>query len=358
MNNERVEKKLFLSSLILFLALLLSLQIGLLAQAKKQLKQKTTDISRRPPVLLRLPDLVVYMKCPVKAYRGIPIKKILKVFVKNQGVKVANNFFVEVVLSKNATIPVQKATYSPNFSDDVLLKGGRAKISTLNPGKTISVNFNGSLRIPLDAPLGIRYLGAVVDPDKIITELKEGNNVAKCSLRILMLITGTRELHHGGITNELDIRGFGFGTSFANKIVYVGAQPTNQNHILAWSPTSISILSPITILNGGQYYLIKIKQGPLTVSNVYNHLSLRFIEYAEPSQGTAGTLVALRGIKFSATQGTKVLKIGNTIVNTIVSWSNSEIKFNVPQNTPLGTHEIYIMDQGKLVSNKINFEVI
>lgn len=359
MNNERVGKKIFVISSVLFLALLLFLQAGLLAQAKKKVKpnfkQKTTDFSKKAHALLLLPDLAVNIKCSERAYPGQPLKEILKVFVTNQGKKVAENFFVEVVSSKKTTTPVLKPDYSHINYGATLRKLGREKIMKLNLGQTISVNFGDSIRIPLDVQLVTLYLGAVVDSDKIIRESRENNNVARCRVQILMLISNVRQLQHGYPIGEMDIQGYGFGSDSTNKVVYVGTQPMAQ--MLYWGPTMVSIVPP-SGLNGGQYYPIKIKQGAQTISNVYNYLCLRYFEGADPMEGAAGTLVTLYGFKFGATQGTNVLKIGNTVVNTIVSWSSTIIKFNVPQNAPVGSHQIYIMEGLKLVSNKVYFKVL
>ena len=132
------------------------------------------------------PDLQIKIICPnpAKAYAGQSLGKSIKVWVKNVGDVPAQNFSVDLVLSKDTNIPVKFAVYSPNFSDDVLLKGGREFVKLLGPGKTIPVSLNGTNTIPSDTPPGVYYLGAVVDPGKKVKEFNEGNNTAICRLII------------------------------------------------------------------------------------------------------------------------------------------------------------------------------
>lgn len=132
------------------------------------------------------PDLQIKIICPnpAKAYAGQSLGKSIKVWVKNVGNTPAQNFSVDLVLSKDTNIPVKFAVYSPNFSDDVLLKGGREFVKFLGPKKTISVTLNGTNTIPSDTPPGNYYLGAVVDPGNKVKEFNEGNNTAICRLLI------------------------------------------------------------------------------------------------------------------------------------------------------------------------------
>jgi len=132
------------------------------------------------------PDLQIKIICPnpAKAYAGQSLGKSIKVWVRNVGDVPAQNFSVDLVLSKGTNIPVKFAVYSPNFSDDVLLKGGREFVKFLGPKKTTSVTLNGTNTIPSDTPPGVYYLGAVVDPGKKVKEFNEGNNTAICRLII------------------------------------------------------------------------------------------------------------------------------------------------------------------------------
>ncbi len=129
-------------------------------------------------------DLKVGISCPGSALAGQELGKSIKVWVKNTGNQAAGQFAVDLVLSKNPSVPIAFATYSPNFSDDVLLQGGREHVNSLNPGQRIEVTLNGNNKIPADTPPGRYFLAAVVDPGKVIPERNENNNIAFCRLFI------------------------------------------------------------------------------------------------------------------------------------------------------------------------------
>jgi len=137
------------------------------------------DIDKKP-----LPDLGAYIKCPVKAYTGQELGKSIKVYVWNKGSAAASNFSVDLVLSGDATVPVKYAVYSPNYSEDVLLQGGREFVKYISAGKTIPLTLNGNNEIPDDIPPGSYFLGVVVDSGNKVVESKETNNVALCNIKV------------------------------------------------------------------------------------------------------------------------------------------------------------------------------
>lgn len=135
-------------------------------------------------MLMAQADLQIEMTCPSSAVPGQELGKSIKVWVKNTGNKSAAQFTVDLVLSKTPAVPVKFATYSPNYSDDVLLQGGREQVPALKPRQRIEVTLNGMNKIPADTPAGVYFLGAVVDPGKSISERNERNNVAVCRLTV------------------------------------------------------------------------------------------------------------------------------------------------------------------------------
>jgi len=96
-----------------------------------------------------------------------------------------NGVVVDFILTTNPVYPVPApyAVYSANYSDNVLLKGGRENISFAGPG-VINVPLNGTNQIPIDTPPGIYYLGAVVDAGNTKVEASENNNVHFCKLTV------------------------------------------------------------------------------------------------------------------------------------------------------------------------------
>lgn len=137
------------------------------------------------------PDLKTGISGPSSAKPGEDIGAQIKLKVANigtgsaKGTQDANNqgYMVDVVLSSDPHLPVQFATFSPNFHEDVLLKGGRvSNTQTLAPGA--STLYRVGATIPADTPPGKYCLGAVVDPGKVIQESNEGNNTSCHSIKI------------------------------------------------------------------------------------------------------------------------------------------------------------------------------
>lgn len=129
-------------------------------------------------------DLTVKIQGPNKAVPGQELGKSIKVRIRNKGKVVAENFSVDLILSSNRHAPIQFAAYSPNYSDDVLLQGGREFVAKILPGQTIDVVLNGNNKIPADTPNGAYFLGAIVDAGNKIQETNERNNVAFSPIRI------------------------------------------------------------------------------------------------------------------------------------------------------------------------------
>ncbi len=133
-------------------------------------------------------DLTVKIKGPAHAVPGQELGKSIEVWVRNKGDVVAENFSVDLILSSDRNAPVNFANYSPNYSDDVLLQGGREFVAKILPGQTIAVVLNGMNKIPADTPNGSYFLGAVVDAGNKIPETNERNNVAFSPIKIGKLI--------------------------------------------------------------------------------------------------------------------------------------------------------------------------
>jgi len=130
------------------------------------------------------PDLIVSLHSNTKLQAGKRIPT-LKVIIKNNGKKVAkgtetmgsNGYMIDIILSHDKKLPVKFATYSQNFHEDVLLKGGRiSNTPDLLPGESKSFDLSNYIVIPADTPKGLYCLGAVIDPGKKINELNENNN--------------------------------------------------------------------------------------------------------------------------------------------------------------------------------------
>lgn len=118
-------------------------------------------------------------------------------------------WMVDIVLSTDTTVPPGFAVYSPNWREDVLLRGGReSRTNDLAPGQ--EQLFNGptvmlggppprpydylSFPMPAGVPAGNYYVCVVVDPANVIAEVNERNN-ATCqpiTIRSRLIRPGVR----------------------------------------------------------------------------------------------------------------------------------------------------------------------
>lgn len=86
--------------------------------------------------------------------------------------------------SPNYPAPAPQAIYSANYSDRVLLKGGRTHVN-FAPNGSVNVSFGNNNEIPADTPPGNYYLGVVIDAGNKAKESNERNNVAWCKIRVV-----------------------------------------------------------------------------------------------------------------------------------------------------------------------------
>lgn len=139
---------------------------------------------QKKPEQQKLPDLIIEsLEVPPSATAGDDIGRQIKLVVKNIGAGLApgtrthgaNGYMVDLVLSRDTSVPAGFATYSATFREDVLLKGGRASnTEDLAPGAVQSYPIGAG--IPADTPPGDYYLCATVDPGNRVAESNERNN--------------------------------------------------------------------------------------------------------------------------------------------------------------------------------------
>ncbi len=123
--------------------------------------------------------------CPQTVAPGQALGKSFTVMAKSTFSGAVNAVAVDLVLKKNPLYasPAPYAVYSPNYSDGVLLKGGREHINFTGPGWK-KVTLNGTNTIPADTPSGVYYLAAVIDAGNKVAESNEKNNVAFCKIKV------------------------------------------------------------------------------------------------------------------------------------------------------------------------------
>jgi len=125
-------------------------------------------------------------KCPRLVKQGQNLGAKFQVTGKSTFPTALKSIAVDIVLTSKRTYPTPApyAVYSPNYSDGVLLKGGREHISFKGPG-TVKVKLNGTNTIPANTPPGIYYLGAVIDAGNKVKEGNERNNVSFCRIKVV-----------------------------------------------------------------------------------------------------------------------------------------------------------------------------
>jgi len=321
--------------------------------------QKKRTIIKKPVLRLLRPDLTVKVKCPKQAYPGQNLGSSIKVSVKNKGTAPAANFFVDIVLSSNTWIPMNLASYSASYAEDVLLKGGRENISLLAAGAKVNVTMNGSNKIPADTPPGKYYIGVVVDPSKKVTELKENNNIAVYPIFIGPQITNAVQYFDWMVapTQEMEITGTGFGNTQGNKTIKVGQYNISISPGGSWSSTKIYCHYPYNIPLGVHYPLY-IMEGGNIISNQYDFF-LKIVIFGNlfvPHQGPAGTSLHVDTMGAGSSKGQKKLMFGNTEAQT-QSWNNASIQCTIP-NLPPGTYNVYIKKAGETISNVVTYTIL
>lgn len=150
-----------------------------------------------PPIKLyfKKPNLKTSLALngPNAAFAGEDISNRIKVYAINNGAAAAagttgtlspaNGFMIDVMLSKNKVSPAAFATYSPNYSDDVLLLGGRIS-NTVDLGAGNSGSYASGATIPADTPSGLYYLSVRIDPANKVSESNEDDNTFFLPIKI------------------------------------------------------------------------------------------------------------------------------------------------------------------------------
>ncbi|MCK5058505.1 MAG: hypothetical protein KAT34_17755 [Candidatus Aminicenantes bacterium] len=189
MNNVRFFKKLFVPGgiLLLLLAFLAASNPSFAQQAVKRPMVK-------PGVKLFKNDLTIkIVTCPKKEVKaGESLGASFQVTAGSTFASPLKDIAIDIILTSKPSYPAPApdAVYSPNYANNVMLKGGREHISFTGTGK-VNVKLNGTNIIPTDTPPGDYFLGAVIDAGNKVREVDERNNVFFCKLRI-------REAGNGG----------------------------------------------------------------------------------------------------------------------------------------------------------------
>ncbi len=117
------------------------------------------------------------------------VEKELTVVVYNKGNQLVQGtdssdqgYMIDVFLTRSI-MPKGFAVFSENYSDGVLLRGGRySNTSTLGAGRRVA--YTSTASIPSDTPSGTYQLCARIDPAAKVTEANELNNTVCNELQV------------------------------------------------------------------------------------------------------------------------------------------------------------------------------
>lgn len=151
----------------------------------------------------------------------------------------------------------------------------------------------------------------------------------------------------GRVSTVVNVTGTNFGpTQGTSTITFNGVQayPTSWSNgtIVVPVPFGASTGNVVVTVNG-----IASNSVPFTVSPEIAGVSW--------PQGPVGVGLNINGTNFGSSQGTSTVKIGTTVL-TVVSWSSTQIRVQVPQGTPLGASSIIVTVSGQ-ASNSWTFTV-
>jgi hypothetical protein len=141
----------------------------------------------RTPVLNLAGDLTIQIRrCAQREVKPGGAIGGLLIVAKSTFPVALKEIAADLILTKVASYPAPApyAVYSPNYSNNVLLKGGRTHVN-FAPHGSVNVGFGNNNEIPADTPPGNYYLGVVIDAGNKAKETNERNNVAWCKIRVV-----------------------------------------------------------------------------------------------------------------------------------------------------------------------------
>ena len=121
-------------------------------------------------------DLYGVLIYPLQVAPGDAIEKKVTITVFNEGTAAARNFYVELRLSGDQNKSTKGVVQKGQMSKNVPLTNGRLKVDVVPPGKSVTLLFNGPLKIPSDTPPGRYSLVVLLDSENTIQESQEENN--------------------------------------------------------------------------------------------------------------------------------------------------------------------------------------
>ena len=247
------------------------------------------------------------------------------------------------------------------------------------------VTFNGTAALPTDTVLWTNTQIVIKIPAGATTgniQITVNNKVSN-GFYLDVLFSGgptiiSLSATSGKIGSEVTIQGMNFGDD-ENKgvITFNGVAVHNQTtvthnpitgeletiiivNILRWTNTHITIKVPTYALSGE----VKVTVNSITSNGVFFQVLNEdgspagppaTITSLSPNSGYYGTQVTINGSGFGNSQGTSTVTFNSIYATDVISWSNTQIVVNVPNNATSGN---VVVKVNGAESNGVNFDVL
>ncbi|MCP5108684.1 MAG: hypothetical protein GY950_35185 [bacterium] len=169
---------------VLFIVLMITSSMVFGQQVVQQVRQK--KMIRTPQLQLKGDLTIKILRCAQRQVKPGGTIGGLHIVAKSTFPVALKEIAADLILTTSANYPAPApyAVYSANYSDKVLLKGGRTHVN-FAPNGSVNVGFGNNNEIPADTPPGNYYLGVVIDTGNKAKESNERNNVAWCKIRVV-----------------------------------------------------------------------------------------------------------------------------------------------------------------------------
>jgi trimeric autotransporter adhesin len=154
-------------------------------------------------------------------------------------------------------------------------------------------------------------------------------------------------------SSTITINGSGFTNSSFAATVTIGGTYAQIN---SWSDTAIVVTSPSS-WSDPQLLPIQVNVSGVFPSNIVNFVvgNEPILSSISPSVLSPGMQLTLAGSGFGATQGAGYVSLQGESVQSVVSWTDTQIVLTVPADVIAGT--VFVVQNG-LTSNSLNFTVL
>ena len=151
-----------------------------------------------------------------------------------------------------------------------------------------------------------------------------------------------------GQTVTINGSGFGASRGSGRVVFYGGAEPSSSQY-LSWSDTRIRAWIPTGARTGDLRVITATGSdtAKLTITSPW-------VRSISPRSARTNTLVTVTGSNFGTARGSGSVRIGSLTISSYTSWSNSTIRFRIPENTRSGNLTVRTSEG---TSNSVSLEI-